>query len=991
MARFRYVTTVTQGFVRSLTDLTLGRVGERTVLVGTTHAGGGVSIWDVAAADKLARVIASYDYQRRLSHLAEPQAILLDRPGGVSLLMGGLRGGADAVSRIGADGRRGARDSGIEGAALPSDLLHAGSFTLAGGQAVIYAARHDQPVFGLWRQRPDGRIEQAGTSAVPPKLPPDAQIDALVPLRLGGVDLLVAVSTRGNFVSSHVVLPDGRLAPGEFLGATRGTGFNGPRDIVALEVDGRHYLVVSSAYSSSLTTVRIVAGGGLVPVDHVIDERTTRFQKATVMEGVTIDGRAFVVVGGADDGLSLFTLTPDGRLIHLDTIADDARWALSDVSALAVRVMGGRIVVFAGSEVERGVSQFVIDPGRIGQTRQVGNGAHRGTDANDLLQAGMNTTRIEGGAGDDILIAGSRTIDLYGGAGADLFIPMRVAGRITIRDFQPGLDRIDMSMLGMIRSVSQLKFIPQSWGVRIRFGDTTIEVRTQNGRPLSAGDFDNGMFPVAHYQPPDVRSTVLGTAKGDLLRAGRGGSLVYGYGGNDTILGSDLEDFLQGGMGNDSIVGQDGEDTVWGGAGNDSIRGGGGNDLVLAGDGDDSVTGQDGDDLIGGETGNDRIQGGAGNDRLNGGAGNDHLSGGAGNDRIFGMAGNDTLLGDAGDDLMLDVSGDNLLVDLLGNNMMFAGGGNDRMQAGPGNDTLRPGAGNDSVTAGAGRDNVNAGPGDDTVLGEDGDDLLLGAAGRDVIHGGNGNDTIFGGDHDDRLFGDDGNDFLIGEGGNDSMTGGRGNDTLRGNVGHDSMHGGDGADRLIGGMGNDSLYGEAGNDLMLGEAGADLMMGGEGNDTIDGSWDDDQLFGDGGDDLLLGGHGADRLAGGQGSDTLKGGAGNDVLTGGNGADVLQGDDGLDLMTGGAGADVFIFDPVDSPPGTEDVIADFSPGVDRIDLSALRVAPVGGAPFSRGDKELRWFIHADTVRIEADTDSDGSADFALVLQGALAIGDTDFIL
>lgn len=973
MARFRYVTTITQGFVRSLTDLTLGRVGDRTVLVGTTHAGGGVSIWDVGTADRGARLIASYDYQRQLSHLAEPQAILLDRPGGLSLMMTGLRGGADAVNRLGADGRRGARDGGIEAAPLPLDLLHAGSFTLASGQAMIYAAQQGRPVFTLWRQRADGGIEQAGTAAAPPRMPADAQIDALVPLRIGSLDLVVAASTRGNFISAHVVLPDGKLAPGEFIGTSRGTGFNGPRDIVAVEVDGRHYLVVSSAYSSSLTTVRIIPGGGLVPVDHIIDERTTRFQSATVMEAVTIDGRSFIVVGGADDGLSLFTVTPDGRLIHLDTISDDSRTMLRDVSALAVRVIDGRIVVFAGSAVEAGVSQFVIDPGRIGQTRQVGTGAHKGTDANDLIQGGLNTTRIEGGAGDDILIVGSRTIDLYGGAGADLFIPLPVAGRITIRDFQPGVDQIDMSMLGMVRSVAQLHFIPQSWGVRIRFGDTTIEVRTHNGRPLSGADFDNALFPIGHYQPPDVRSTVLGTVKGDLLRAARGGSMVYGYGGDDTIFGSELEDFVHGGMGNDSIVTYGGKDTIWAASGDDLIRAGGMEDLVFAGEGADTVMGEDGDDMIAGEAGNDRIHGGAGNDRLNGGAGDDYLSGGDGNDRIFGMSGNDTLQGDAGDDLMLDLNGDNLFSDLLGNNMMFGGAGNDRMVAGAGNDTLRPGAGNDHVAGGGGRDNVNAGPGDDTVLGEDGNDLLLGAPGRDLIYGGNGDDIIFGGDHDDRLFGDDGNDFLIGEGGNDSMFGGRGNDTLRGNAGHDSMHGGEGADRLLGGMGNETLHGDSGNDLMLGEGGNDLLIGGEGDDTLDGVWEDDTLFGGDGNDLLLGGHGADRLEGGRGSDTLRGGTDRDVLI------------------GGEGTDVFIFDPGDSASGGEDVIVDFSPGQDRIDLSALKVMVIGNAPFTRSERELRWFVHADSLRIEADLDGDGVADFALVLEGAPPITDSDFIL
>ena len=1019
MVEFRYVTTITQGFVRSLTDLTLGQVGDRVVLVGATHAGGGLSVWGVVAGDQQARPIASYEYPRQLAHLSEPQAILLDRPGGVSLLPAGLQGGADAVRQLNPDGRQGAVDAGLERAALPADLLQAGSFTTASGQAMICAARHDQPVFSLWRQEDDGRIVQAGTTAPPPRMPADAQIDALVPLRIGGVDLIISASTRGNFVAAHKVLPDGRLDAGEFVGTGRGTGFNGPRDIAAVEVEGRHFLVVSSAHSSSLTTVRVLPGGGLVPVDHVIDERTTRFQSATVMEAVTIDGRAFVVVGGADDGLSLFTITPDGRLIHLDSIADDNRAALRDVSALAIRVIDGKIVVFAGSATESGVSQFVLDPGRIGQTRHVADGAHFGTDGSDLIQGGLNTTRIEGGAGDDILIAGSRSIDLYGGAGADLFVPLPVSGRITIRDFQLGVDDIDMSMLGMVRSVAQLRFTPQNWGVRIRFGDTVIEVRSHNGRPLSGADFDNGLFPIAHYQPPDVRSTILGTSRADVLSAARGGSAVHGYNGNDTILGSELEDYASGGTGHDNIVTRDGDDTIWGGGGNDTIRSGGMDDLILAGEDHDLVMGEGGHDRIAGQGGNDRIYGGAGEDRINAGAGADELSGDDGNDRLFGMGGDDRLIGGAGDDILLDLSGNNVFRDHAGNNMMFGGAGNDSMTGGSGGDTMRSGDGADILAGGAGHDRINSGAGDDTVLGGDGDDLIIGGSGRDVLHGGAGNDAIHGGDSDDHLEGEDGNDVLIANGGNDRVLGGRGNDTMRGAEGNDSLSAGEGDDRLLGGTGADTLAGDPGNDIMIGEGGADLLLGGAGRDTLDGSWENDDLFGDDDDDLLLGGHGADGLDGGMGQDTLKGGdhddalnggggtdwlegeagddrldggEGDDTLLGGDGADCLNGGTGADRLTGGAGADVFVFGPSGPEISVPDAVTDFSSGADRIDLSSLGLASVSEqSSFTGAGAELRWTARGDMLRIEADLDGDRLADVVVLLEGVQAISEKDFIL
>ncbi|MGE8537890.1 MAG: type I secretion C-terminal target domain-containing protein [Acinetobacter sp.] len=81
--------------------------------------------------------------------------------------------------------------------------------------------------------------------------------------------------------------------------------------------------------------------------------------------------------------------------------------------------------------------------------------------------------------------------------------------------------------------------------------------------------------------------------------------LIYGYGGEDTIIGGSGNDFIYGGTDNDTLSGGAGNDYLVGGAGNDTLRGDSGNDV-----------------LVGGE-GNDYLYGGAGNNIFNGGAGND--------------------------------------------------------------------------------------------------------------------------------------------------------------------------------------------------------------------------------------------------------------------------------------------------------------------------------------------------------------------------------
>lgn len=907
------------GFVQNLTDLTLGVVGGRTMLYGVTHAGGGQTVWWVADPDRQVVTVASHPFGSGLRHQADPEAVLIDRPGGISLLTAGLHGASDAVRQLREDGALGSADDAMNLASLPADVLTAHSLTTVSGLSMLAVTCHDLAAFSIWRQLDDGRLGRVDWAAAPHGLPADAQVDRVVAIRIGSLDLIATASTRGNYIALHRILPDGTLGHGEFLGAARGAGFNGPRDIAHVEVGGQHFLVVSGAGSSSLTTLRVTPGGGLVPVDHVLDERTTRFEAATVLEAVSLDGRAFVIAGGADDGLSLFTVTPDGRLLHLQTIADRADLALADVSALAAQVVDGRIVVFAGSATERGLTQFVIDPGQTGQTRSVGEGRHDGTAGDDLIQGGAGTTIIKGLDGDDILIAGAESVAMYGGRGADLFVPLPVDGRVAVKDFEMGVDRLDLSMLGMIRSTLQLRMTPQTWGIKIRFGETVIDVCSSDGRTLLPGLFDNSLFPVAHYAPPAIALELVGSPRADVLAA-RGGATVWGMDGNDTVLGSASGDRIMAGAGADRITADGGRDTVQGNSGNDTLRGGAGGDVVAAGDGHDQLFGEADDDRLMGEAGNDTMLGGTGNDQLNGGDGADLLDGGEGRDTLAGGAGDDRLQGGTGDDVLIDTLGRNVFIDLTGRTLMIGGLLRDVMAAGAGADTLRPGGGNDHVSAGAGRDRVEAGGGNDLVLGGAGEDTILGGDGNDTLRGHSENDLMGGGAGHDRLSGGLGDDTLHGQGGrnmlagdwgadvlrggdlSDTLFGGKGTDLLSAGQGGDRLFGGDGGDRLMGGGGADLAAGEAGNDLVRGDAGSDTLLGGAGTDTLTGGEGNDLVGGGLGGDVLSGDGGADTLRAHQGNDTVYGGGGNDTADGGSGHDALHGEQGDDRLLGGAGND-----------------------------------------------------------------------------------------
>ena len=160
-------------------------------------------------------------------------------------------------------------------------------------------------------------------------------------------------------------------------------------------------------------------------------------------------------------------------------------------------------------------------------------------------------------------------------------------------------------------------------------------------------------------------------------------------------------------------------------------------------------------------------------------------------------------------------------------------------------------------------------------------------------------------------------------------------------------------DQLFGLGGNDLLKGGDGNDKLNGGAGADRLIGGRGNDTLrDDSTDNNSMSGGAGNDKIFAFSAIDptlshvtTMNGGAGNDFLINGGGNSLMLGGSGNDNLIGGFGADFMYGGSGADKFGFADNDGffnnliANGFDDVVFDYTDGVDKFVLSGVSVVAV----------------------------------------------------
>lgn len=634
----RSVTASADLDVSRITDLALGPAGG---LYATTQYDGWVSAWNISGT-----ALTQIDQDNHTASLtagAMPGLAFVSRDGDAALLSGGFNGGRMTLRPLAGDGSFESRIN------LGSDSLFAGPLiqpvgvTLSNDTTAVYGGIVNSGGIAQMTFATNGNLTSTNIT-------PGSAISAMTSGMAGGINYLFTASASDLNVSVWAINSTGAISLTGSIAGDQGLWVSAPTALASTVIAGTTYLVLASAGSSSLTVLQIGSTGTLGVVDHILDDRNTRFAGATVVETVQHDGLTYVITGGADDGISVYAMLPGGRLVPRAHISDTPDMTLANINAIAVQGRSTGLDIFASSASEPGLTRLRYEAGNV----QI----ITGTAASETLQ---------GASGDDILFDGTGSDTLRGHAGADTFILARDGALDTIADFTPGQDSIDLSGWTGLRSTNQLFFDSTNTGIRITYGDEVLIIQSANGQSIAASAFaDNDLLsgtripqviepgePGPVTDPPPLPERAAYIAPASPQPPAEAGIERLGTVADDALFGSSYDDILYGLAGRDTISGNAGADTLYGGGGSDRLMGGAGNDLLVGGGGrDDRWTettprGSSNADILYGDSGNDRIWGHAGADRLWGGLGNDILWGGAGRD---------TFVFTAGRDLFADVS-----------------------------------------------------------------------------------------------------------------------------------------------------------------------------------------------------------------------------------------------------------------------------------------------------------------------------------------------
>ncbi len=459
------VATGTAALDSGIGDTALKTFNGETYLYSMTGPGGGIVSWHLGSG-VLPQEIDQQYFDASISYQVGRSGIPIQLASGDQLILD-----VDtATGLIGYD----LNPDGSTGSIRETNTLSGGGDISAatqltvGANEILTLAQTDTGQLATYHINVDGTLSLINSVA--------GSADELRALQVGSKHFVISIDTASSSIQPYLVDQNsGVLSAVDGNTSIQTLGISAPTVIEVVQAYGKSWVVVAGSQSNSISVMELGDNGQLRPTNHVLDTLHTRFESVQDLSAIEVEGRVFVLAGGGDDGVTLFTMTPDGQLVHMDSFADTLETRLQNVETLSVAHVGDELQVFATSQIDPGITHLSVSIADLGVVSQ-GLGSVTGTAQDDLLSGGILDSTLNGGAGDDILITGTSSTIMTGGAGADVFVIRQSSGPTVISDFQAWTDRLDLSHYPFLRTPAQLDFTSTATGARITYLDETIDL-----------------------------------------------------------------------------------------------------------------------------------------------------------------------------------------------------------------------------------------------------------------------------------------------------------------------------------------------------------------------------------------------------------------------------------------------------------------------------------------------------------------------------------
>lgn len=541
-----------EDFLASISDLLLVQEPDGPKLYTISNAPGGIAQYLPDAA--LTTNDLAYLYES--SGLDAPgQLTEITIDGSPALLITGASTGAFQAVWLGQSGGRISDVFTLPGVTAPGAVLSIEPLAIEGRQFFVGALR-DAPGLHVWEMGSGGVMTEIaqGTAG---DVWAGNDVHAMNAIEIGGERFILSASAGDDSLTSLRLGADGQLSLAGQIDYRDGLFINTPNSLETVTVGGQAYALLGAAGTSSISVVALGTGGAMAVTDQINDDLGTRFAGVTTLDTVSMGEQTYVLAGGSDDGVTLMTLLPGGRLVQIGVLADGLETALADPRAAEMIADATGLDIFVVGDVPAdqstagtGITQIRVELGPAGLALKLGDAGEvaSGTDANDQISGGAGNDQISGGAGADILQDGAGSDSLWGGAGEDVFV-FDADGRTDfVMDYEPGVDRLDLSGMAWFYTKDALDITPTQTGAEISIGEERLFVNTSDGSSLRAEDFEIGdlrdMWHVV-TAPPEI---------GDLhVEGSQDADFIDGRDGNDLLVGNDGGDILQG-LGGDDLL-----------------------------------------------------------------------------------------------------------------------------------------------------------------------------------------------------------------------------------------------------------------------------------------------------------------------------------------------------------------------------------------------------------------------------------------------------